>query len=265
MSLLQHAQAFRDRLRSRAPLCGTFIKTPHYQMVELAAGTGLDFVVLDAEHAPFGRSELDTCLLAAAATGVPALVRLPGHDGPSALQTLDLGAAGILVPHVVDAASARAAVASARYLAGNRGFSNSPRAGQYGGMPQTAHVSAWDAAVSVLCQIEDRAAIDNIDDIIRVEGIDCLFIGRADLAVSYGVTELDHPVVEQAVGRVLKAAQEAGIATGIFLADARAVAHYAGLGVSLFLLGSEQSALKSALSERVRACTAALNASPANL
>lgn len=258
MSLLRSATEFRARLRARAPLCGTFIKTPHHQMIELAAGTGLDFAVLDAEHAPFGRGALDTCLLAAAAAGLPTLVRLSGHDASPALQALDLGAAGVLVPHVIDAATARAAVAGARYVNGSRGFSNSPRAGAYGALDLAAHMQAWDAAVAVVCQIEDRAAIENLDEILAVEGIDCLFIGRADLAVSYGVAELDHPLVELAVARVLDAARRAGVATGIFLADAGAVARYAGLGASLFILGSDQSALKGALSQRARACADAL-------
>ena len=103
-----------------------------------------------------------------------------------------------------------------------------------------------DAGASVLCQIEDRAGVDNIAAIAAVPGVDCLFIGRADLAVSYGVTELDHPRVAQAVDKVVQAGVAAGVAVGIFLPDAGALADYAARGVSLFVIGSDQSWLRAA-------------------
>lgn len=261
-ALLDGANSFRQRLRAGQALCGTFIKTPHHQVVEIAASAGMDFVVLDAEHAPFGPHELDTCLLGARASGVAAIVRVPQRVGPSTLQALDLGAAGILAPHVTDAATARAVVASAHYQGGTRGFSNSPRAGGFGAMAMATHLDNWDNAVSVLCQIEDREGVDNIEAIAAVPGIDCLFIGRADLAVSYGVADLEHPLVQAAVARVLAAGRTAGIATGIFLGDAGPVAAYASQGASLFLLGSDQSALKAGLARQASACAAACGTRP---
>jgi 2-keto-3-deoxy-L-rhamnonate aldolase RhmA len=239
-------QAFRARLRERAPLGGTFIKTPAYQHVEIAGGAGLDFVVLDAEHAVFDPAQLDQCALAARAAGTAAVVRLPDPGAASVLRVLDMGAAGVLVPHVVDAECAREIVARTRYADGMRGYSNSPRSGGYGALPMARHMQEADAGVSVLCQIEDRAGVDNIAAIAAVPGVDCLFIGRADLAVSYGVTELDHPLVAQAVDTVIQAGAAAGVAVGIFLPDADALAAYAARGVSLFVIGSDQGWLRAA-------------------
>lgn len=93
---------------------GTFIKTAHPQVVEVLGSTGLAFAVIDAEHAPFDRNTLDLLMLAARAAGLPLLVRIPDKAGPSILQVLDLGAAGLVVPHVNNAAEARAIVARAR-------------------------------------------------------------------------------------------------------------------------------------------------------
>jgi 2-keto-3-deoxy-L-rhamnonate aldolase RhmA len=175
---------FRIRLRRGDPMCGPFIKTPHYQNIEIAGAAGMDFVVLDAEHAPFSIEAIDRCLLGCAGASLPGLVRLPDAEPSTILQVLDMGAAGIVVPHIVSATQARAAVAATRYRDGVRGFSNSPRAGGYGRLAMAEHLRSHDAAVSVVCQIEDPEAVDHVDEIAAVSGVDCLFIGRADLAVS---------------------------------------------------------------------------------
>ncbi|VCU71811.1 5-keto-4-deoxy-D-glucarate aldolase [Pigmentiphaga humi] len=239
-------KVFRDRLRARAQLGGTFIKTPAYQHVEIAGGAGLDFVVLDAEHAVFDPAQLDQCVLAACAAGTAAVVRLPDPGASSVLRVLDMGAAGVLVPHVTDADCAREIIARTRYAGGVRGYSNSPRSGGYGALSMARHMQEADSGVSVLCQIEDKAGVDNIEAIAAVPGVDCLFIGRADLAVSYGVAELDHPLVAQAVDKVVRAGAAAGVAVGIFLPDAGALDAYAARGVSLFVIGSDQSWLRAA-------------------
>ncbi len=237
---------FRSKLRQGAVLSGTFIKTPAYQHVEIAGASGLDFVVLDAEHAVFDPSQLDQCLLAARSTPAAALVRLPDPSPHTVLRVLDMGAAGVLVPHVIDADCARAIVAQTRYRDGTRGYSNSPRSGGYGALAMAQHMAQADEGVSVLCQIEDKAGVDNIDAIAAVPGVDCLFIGRADLAVSYGVTDLDHPLVEGAIEKVIRAGALAGVAVGVFLADAQTLGGYAARGVGLFVIGSDQSWLRAA-------------------
>ena len=93
---------------------GTFIKTAHPQVVEVLGTTGLAFGVIDAEHAPFDRNMLDLLMLAGRAASLPLLVRIPDKAGPTILQVLDLGAAGLVVPHVNTADEAASIVARAR-------------------------------------------------------------------------------------------------------------------------------------------------------
>ncbi|HSW22287.1 MAG TPA: aldolase/citrate lyase family protein, partial [Burkholderiaceae bacterium] len=174
-------------MRAGEPLIGSFVKTPSHAVVEVMALAGFDFVVLDAEHAPFDRDALDRCLLAARAACLPALVRLCDREPATALDALDLGAAGVLAPHVCSVDDARRVHAACRYANGSRGFSNSPRAGDYGGIGMAELVARADDQTAVLCQIEDREAVERVEDIATFDGIDCLFIGRADLALSYGV------------------------------------------------------------------------------
>jgi 2-keto-3-deoxy-L-rhamnonate aldolase RhmA len=239
--------AFAARVRAGETVVGTFIKSRSYEIVEIAAETGIDFVVLDAEHAPLDRAALDGHLLAARACALPALVRVPDAMPATIGAVLDMGACGVMVPHVVDADAARAAVAAARYCGGVRGFSNSPRAGRYGSIAMAEHLAASDAAVLVVCQIEDRAGVENVADIAAVPGVDVLFIGRADLAVAYGATSVDASPVEQAVAAILGVKHGSIPATGIFLAEAANVPAYRGRGATFYVIGSDQSHLRAGL------------------
>ena len=245
-------ERFRQRVRSRQRLVGTFVKTASHQLVEVLATAQLDFLVIDAEHAPFDRQQLDVSVLAARASGIEALVRLPNSSADTVLNVLDIGASGILVPHALDAASARATLARARYRGGERGFSNSPRAGGYGAIGMQALVDAADQNLSVLCQIEDREAVDHIDEIAAVDGIDCLFIGRADLAVSYGTFDPTHADVSAAIEHVCKACTAAKKTIGIFVGDVSETARYEAMGVSLFVVGSDQAMLRAQALAMVR-------------
>lgn len=237
---------FRPVLRRQNSMVGTFVKTPAYQVVEVLAGTSLDFVVLDAEHAPFGRAEIDVGCLAGRAWGFPVLVRTPDGSAASILQALDCGANGILVPHVNSVRQAQEAVAAARYREdnGSRGFSPSARAGAYGAAGMQSHLQNSDRNVAVVVQIETAQAVDAVHEIAAVSGVDALFIGRADLAVSYGVDDLNHPEVSKAVERICEAGRSANLVVSMFLPDASSMGHFRQLGVNMFILGSDQSYLQ---------------------
>lgn len=238
--------SFRERLRNRELLVGTFLKTPAHQLVEVLGGSGIDFIVIDAEHAAFDRAALDVCLLAARAGNLAALVRLQSPQAPQILDALDLGATGIVAAHALSAQGVREVDAAARYRDGRRGFSNSPRAGNYGAVSMPEHIARADRDSVVICQIEDREAVDNIDAIVAQQQADCLFIGRADLAVSYGVPGTADPQVTRAVLAVCAAARGAGKAVGIHLAHADEIPAWTEQGVSLFVIGSDQSLLRAA-------------------
>ncbi len=242
----------RERLRQGERVVGTFVKTTHYQTVEILTHTDLDFIVLDAEHAPFDRASLDASLLAARGGAMPALVRVPDADPATILSVLDMGAAGIVVPHVMSQQTARQVAEAARYKGGTRGFSNSHRAGDYGRSDLQAYMEEADANTIVIGQIEDRQAVDAIDEILAVDGIDCLFLGRADLMVSLGATSLDDARVNEAVERVCKAARAKSRRLGMFLPNGSQVPHFAAQGVNLFVIGTDQSLLKGAVATLVK-------------
>lgn len=233
---------FRDRLRRGETLAATWVKTPHPHVVEVLARSPLDALVIDAEHAPFDRSALDLALLAARASGKPVLVRPASADHAHLLQALDGGADGVVVPHVRSAAEADAIVLACHYLPGGRGYAGSTRAAGYTSIGMTAHRAAA-GDVTVIAQIEDAEALDQIEAIAAVEGIDALFIGRADLTVSLGAATPDDPIVVEAVEHICAAGRTAGRAIGMFLSRPGDVAHWRERGASLFILASDQEFL----------------------
>lgn len=237
---------FAARIREGHPLIGTFQKLPSHQVVELVGQSGLDFVVLDNEHAPFDPSQIDACVLASHAVDIPLLVRVRSDEAPDILSVLDMGATGIFVPHVVSGDLAAGIMASALYRGGNRGFSPSTRAGGYGARGLDAYLDEADREVAVVLQIEDKAALDNLDAISGTKGVAGLFVGRADLAVSLGV-DWNNPQIDAATIAVAQAAARHGIAAGSYLADATRVAELRAWGISFFVIGSDQGSLKAAM------------------
>lgn len=236
----------KNKIRAQQPVVGLFVKTPAMQVVELLACAQFDFIVLDAEHAAFSADALDQCILAARANNLPALVRVAGSSAQEIQQALDLGAAGVFIPHIRSADDALTVIAATRYINGSRGFSASHRAAAYGAMVAKQFIEESDKSTIVVAQIEDREAIENIDEIAAVADLDALFIGPADLSVSYGVDDWSDPLVEQAIDGVCQSAQRAGKTIGLFQPNLDKVAGYQGKGISLFTISTDQSLLATA-------------------
>ena len=233
---------FRERLRAGDLLAGTWIKTPHPHVVEVLSFSSLDCLVLDAEHAPFDRAALDLCILAARAGGKTVLVRPQSANHEQILNALDCGADGVILPHIRTAEEAAEAVKACHYVRGGRGYAGSSRAAGYTSKGMAAHRAA-SKNVIVIAQIEDVEGVDNIDAIARVEGIDALFIGRADLTIAYGADTPDDAIIVAAVDRIVEAGKAAGRTTGMFLGRVGDVPMWREKGASLFILSSDHDFL----------------------
>lgn len=241
---MSRREAFAAGLRTSRPLTGLFVKTPAYHNVELLAQTDLDFLVIDAEHAPFDPSQIDMCALAGQAKDMPLLVRVGRNEPDAILSVLDVGAAGVFVPHVRSATDARKAAQAAKYIGGSRGFSPSTRAGGYGSRGLRDYMIAADQETALVLQIEDAEALDHLEAIAQTPGVSGLFVGRADLAASMGA-DWNDPRLDEATRQTALAAHAAGISCGAYLADPDQAETYRAWGVSFFVTGSDQSALKT--------------------
>jgi 2-keto-3-deoxy-L-rhamnonate aldolase RhmA len=257
-------RSFRARLEDGAPLLGTFLKTASGHPTEILAGADFDFVVVDAEHAPFSRADLDMLMMAARAGGIASVVRVASASAADLLTVLDCGAAGVLVPHVASAADLETVVARCRYAGGRRGFSNSPRAGGYGALGFTDHMAAADANTSIIAMIEDPEALDRLDEIFAVSGLTAAFIGRGDLAARFGAASVRDGRIDAAVDRIGAAARQHGIpliAHVGSVADAD-MAMLRAAGVSAFLVASDQGLLRQAALAARRLFSDAANETP---
>jgi 2-keto-3-deoxy-L-rhamnonate aldolase RhmA len=244
-----HYSAFRRRFAARQAVVGSFIKTPTTHATEIFGALGYDFIVIDEEHAPFDRATTDVVLLAARAGNLAGIVRVSSDDPAKILSCLDCGAAGVLVPHVASAEKARAIAAAARYRGGRRGYSGSPRAGAYGATPMWTLVDEQDSSVCTIAMIEDPEALDDIDAIAAVDGIDGLFIGRGDLTVALGAKSPADASVKDAVGRVIAAANKVAKPVCVMVASSAEAKDFAGLGASAFIISSDQSFMRRAAAQ----------------
>jgi len=243
MDALRIHRQLKGTIRAGQPTFGIFVRTPAIQVIECLGQSGADFVVLDAEHAPFGVTELDHCILAGRSVGMPVLVRLGDPQPANILQVLDMGAAGIVVPHVGAASTARAAIEACHYKNGSRGFSGQHRAAGFGALPGARFRRASDASVIVIAQIEDTDGHVNIGEIAAVDELDAVFVGRADLAVSMGCDDNQAPAVVAATDDIIKISNKVGMTSGIFLSSAKDIRKFREQGVSLIAVGTDQSLL----------------------
>lgn len=245
---------FKQRLKQNDPLWGLWLGLPDASCAEIVAGAGFDWLLIDAEHAPF---ELDTImrhLQAIAPYDVSAIVR--PEEGRTALlkRILDIGAQTLLIPMCDTAKQAKELVQAVKYPPqGIRGLGSSlARAANWNRIPEYLH-NANDE-ICLIVQVETVTAMQNLDEIVNVDGVDAVFIGPSDLSASMGyVGNPDHPDVVAAIERGLATINAAGKAGGLLCINPEKAQHYAekgakfvGVGVDTLLLsqGAKQLADK---------------------
>ncbi len=234
---------FRSRLRAREPMMGTFLKTPSPIICEVLGLSPLACICIDAEHAPFGRMEIDGCIAALRAADMPSLVRVQTGTAGEILTALDAGATGVVLPHITSGAQAAEAVCHAHYGAGGRGYAGSSRAARYTTKPMAEHLRDSAATTTVIAQIEDADALQHLDEIAAAEGIDCLFVGRIDLTISLGATSPLDAVVIDAVKNICAAGVKHGKTIGMFIPPSEDCAMWQAAGASFFMLASDHGFL----------------------
>ena len=243
---------FRRRLTGGDLLIGTFMKTPSPIVAEVLSLSGLDVFCIDTEHAPFGRLETDLCVGAFRAADRPSLVRIADDSSTEIRRALDSGATGILVPHVTSAEQAASVVKAAHFGDGGRGYAGSPRAAEYTTKSMANHIADSRERTAVIVQIEDIAALDHVAQIAAVEGVDALFIGRADLAVAMQKNVADKDVIAT-VRDICAAGRSEGTAVGMFTPNLDEIPDWREAGANLFLLSSDQSMLLAGANDLAQA------------
>jgi 4-hydroxy-2-oxoheptanedioate aldolase len=250
-----HMAKARNQLKARLSrgdmLFGAWLGTTSAYVADIAGTCGFDWLLIDGEHAPNGLPECVAQLQAIEASESEAVVRLPSDETWLIKQYLDAGAQNLLIPMVNTAEQARRIVAATRYPPqGVRGIGAAlARASRFSAIPD--YIDTANDEIGVILQIESVEAIENLDEIVAVDGIDCLFIGPADLAADMGHTHnLDAPEVAKVIANALRKISASGIPAGILsLTDEKTVAaksngaRFIGVGVDVLIYAQAMRAL----------------------
>jgi 4-hydroxy-2-oxoheptanedioate aldolase len=231
--------AFKRALQAGKPQIGLWSSLSSNYSVEVIAGAGFDWILLDCEHSPNDLESLLTQLQAAAPYPTTSIVRVPWNDMVTIKRVLDIGAQALLVPYVSTAEEALAAVAYTRYPPkGVRGVAGTTRATRFGRVKDYAKRAHEE--ICLLVQVETQAALDNIEAICAVEGVDGVFIGPADLHASMGyVGEVANPKVKPLIDDAIRRIRKAGKAPGILTPNEADAKHWLECGALFVAVGAD--------------------------
>lgn len=229
---------FKQALAERRRQLGLWINFPYAPIVECLTGSGFDWMLFDMEHTPNDLAVVGQQLVAVRGTGVQPVVRVPVHDMAWIKRVLDAGAPNVMVPNIRNAAEAAEVVSWTRFAPeGLRGVAGSTRGG--GWTRYKDYMARANDEIGVIVQIESREALDNLDAICRVPGIDAVFIGPSDLAASLGHRGgAGKPEVQAEIAKAIATANAAGRAIGILAGDGKAE-HYLEQGATVVGIGTD--------------------------
>lgn len=212
----------KAKLAAGEPAFGVSVMFPSPQLVEMLGALGFDWVLLDCEHGSLTPESVELMAMAAQASGMTPIARPATRSAEHIGQVLDRGVLGVQVPHVITAEDARAALQAVKYHPlGRRGLAAGTRSANYDAHGSMAdYVRAANEATLIAVQIEDEAALANIDSLLKVDGIDVFFIGPSDLSQSMG-----HPgnprakpvadAIDACLARIRSAGKTAGMPSGV--------------------------------------------------
>ncbi|MDQ3024968.1 MAG: aldolase/citrate lyase family protein [Pseudomonadota bacterium] len=228
---------FKRALLAGRQQIGLWVSLASAYSTEIVAGSGFDWLLFDAEHSPNDPTTVLPQLQAAAAYPVTAIVRPAWNDKVLIKRYLDIGAQSLLVPYVQTVEEAEAAVAAVRYpLRGIRGVAGVTRASRYGRVAD--YTARAEEELCLLVQIETRLGLDNLEKIARIDGVDGVFIGPADLAAGLGhLGQQGHCEVQSAIQDAIKRIRACGKPAGILTPDEATARKYIEWGTTFTAVG----------------------------
>lgn len=209
------------------------------------AQCGFDFFILDNEHGAYSPESVSDMVAAARGAGIPVIVRIPEIRRETILKPLDSGAAGLLVPQVHTAVQAKEIMVHAKYPpAGNRGVALRRAHSLYRKVDTVAYLKQANEDTFIAVQAESPMAIENLEEIAAVAGVDSIFVGPMDLSVSLGIPgQFTHPREVEAIDRVIDVCSTHKIVPGIMMFDVNTLKPWVEKGMRFVAYGSDISLL----------------------
>lgn len=219
MNTSRNECSLTERLAGGTPVFGPFCKMSDPTIYELIGQARFDFAIIDLEHGPMSFESAQTAVRECENSGVIPIVRVPSNADWLILRALDIAAAAVQIPGVQSASQAREAVACAKYHPiGRRGVCRYVRAAKFSAVPKEEHFVRANRDTGVIIHIEGSEGVSNLPEILRVPGIDVVFVGPYDLSQSLGVPgATNHPMVLEEMRRVVEQALDHGLVVGTFV------------------------------------------------
>jgi 2-keto-3-deoxy-L-rhamnonate aldolase RhmA len=206
---------FKNRVKERIAqgrlAIGTYVNIADPAIVEIIGLSGFDAAFIDMEHTAFDMGIVQEMIRACELTGICSLVRVPDNSPKTILRVLEMGAQGIQVPHIAGREDALAAVKAVRYAPlGDRGMGGPTRASRYGTVPAAEHLKTSNAEILLVVMVEDQAAIDELEAIASLEGLDLIAIGPSDLSQALRTSGPNDPRLKQTIESIAATLKRVG-------------------------------------------------------
>jgi 4-hydroxy-2-oxoheptanedioate aldolase len=212
--LLLKEYRLKKYLKEKRVLCGIGLSTPASNLVEIIGYSGFDFLFIDLEHSTIQLDALSNLITTSEVGGILPIVRVPDNDPIIIRKVLEIGAEGVIIPHVNNRKDALKAVQATKFPPkGIRGVAMMVRSSKYGfpNVDIENYVKESNEGVTVIALVEDEEGVDNIEEIVGVEGIDVIMLGPADYSLSMNLPgQYDNPVIVKDIEKVIEAAKKNG-------------------------------------------------------
>ena len=235
-------KSLKDRLKSQDGVLGTMVTTfTSPDIAKILKVCGFDFFMIDCEHGAFTTREVANIIAVARGIELPVLVRIPEMRREHVLKFMEMGAAGLMLPGTESAAQAKELVDCAKYAPmGHRGVSLSRPHTDFEKVNGIEYMQTSNAQTLLICQIESRKGVQNIDEIMAVEGIDAAMLGPNDMTQDLGIlNQFEHPEAVRSFEAVLVAAQNEGKYAGAHFGSFAPLQPWIGRGMKLNMCSSD--------------------------
>lgn len=238
--------SLKERLRNGEQVLGTMVTTfANVDIAKILQVCGFDFLIVDCEHGAFTTREVADIIAVARGIGMPALVRIPEMRREHALKFMEMGASGLLLPNTESAEQAKMLVDCTKYAPlGHRGVSLSRPHTDFQKVSGGTYMPQANDETILMCQIESRKGVENVEEIIAVEGIDVAFIGPNDMSQDYGILgQFEHPEMVAAFEKIVAAAQANGKWAGAHFGSAAPLKPWLKKGMQINMWNSDNGLL----------------------
>lgn len=247
--------SLKAALKSGESVYGTWGFVPHSSITEMVALAGFDFHIIDMEHTELNFSKAIELILAAEANGMSSIIRVPQLDSSYILRALDIGAHGVQIPHISTKEDAERAVSFAKYYpAGERGLAPNSRAGGFSYEGRETHAEEQNEQTIVALNVEGETGIENLPEILEVDGYDVVFLGPYDISQAVGRPgEITHPDVRELLKKSAELIRDRGKSVGCFAQSKEQVQFCNDIGIDYLTFSSDGAICRDAINSAYQA------------